>query len=171
MLIEAVQIGGAPVHPRVLGSCAGRTGTCIFARRYELWWTDTRTRSENVAVDHISRSPVDADQGFLFENSVTLSEGLYEEMLKAFPCDMRILRAVKRSSLALDLYAWGTSKVFNMKSATAIPWKAMHAQFGGGYNTVDDFRTEALKHLRTIKALYPDFKYTLERGRIIIRPS
>ncbi len=105
-------------------------GNEVFARRYELWWADTRTQPENVAADGHGRAPINPDQGFLFENSVTLGEGLYEEMLKAFPCDMRILRAVKQSSLALDLYAWGTSKVFNMKSKTAISWKALHAQFG-----------------------------------------
>ena len=118
-----------------------------------------------------SASPIDPDQGSLFENYITLGEGLFEEMLKAFPCDMRILRALKQSSLALDLYAWATSKVYGMKSKTPISWKAMHAQFGEGYQSQKRFREKALQHLRVINVLYPEFKFTLERGRLIIWPS
>lgn len=146
-------------------------GNEIFARRYELWWADARDKPEAVAVRRKTLAPITPDQGFLFENYVTLGEGLYEEMLRAFPCDMRILRALKQSSLALDLYAWATSKVYGMKSATHIPWKAMHAQFGSEYKDVREFRREALKYLKKIKVLYPDFKYTLERGRIVVWPS
>ena len=147
-------------------------GNKIFARRYELWWVDVHSRPENLVPVHSKkRAAIDPGQTSLFENYVTLGEGLYEELLRAFPCDMRILRAIKQSSLALDLYAWATSKVFGLKRATHIPWKGMHAQFGSGYKSTDEFRRVALKHLTTIKVLYPDFKYTLERGRIVIWPS
>jgi len=154
-------------------------GNEVFARRYELWWASARALPENVIPIRSKTSvSIDPNQTSLFENYVTLGEGLYEEMLKAFPCDMRILRTIKQSSLALDLYAWATSKVYGMKSATRIPWKAMHAQFGSEYNSssdpgrnVDRFRKEALKHFKVIKALYPDFKYSLERGRIVVWPS
>jgi hypothetical protein len=84
---------------------------------------------------------------------------------------MRILRKIKQSSLALDLYAWATYKVFNLRSSTAISWKSMHKQFGSEYGEVDEFRRKALIYLKRIKGLYPDFDYDTERGRIIIKPS
>ena len=68
----------------------------------------------------------------------------------------------------------GNLKGLGMKSATAIPWTSMHAQFGSAYtgpHGVRDFRAKAVKHLLTIKALYPDFLYELTRGRILILPS
>lgn len=129
-------------------------GNQIFADRYALWW------------DHV------ADQGTLFPNYVELSEPLFEELLEhAVPCDIRILKALKQSSLALDLYIWATYRVFRLNSATAISWKALHSQFGSEYAAVKDFRRKALKHLKTINVLYPEFKYTLERGRIVVWPS
>ncbi len=130
-------------------------GNQLFADKYVLWW---------------NTGP--ADQTNLFPSYIELSQPLYEEIIEhAFPCDMRILRELKQSSLGLDLYAWGTYKVFNLKSASAVSWKSLHAQFGTGYSDVRNFRRVALKQLAIIKALYPDFKYTLERGRIVIWPS
>lgn len=130
-------------------------GNRLFADQYSLWWT----------------AGTAAGQGTLFPSFIDISEPLFEDLEKSFPVDMAILRELKQSSLALDLYAFATSKVFNLKSATAISWKSLHAQFGGSYAKVNRFRDAALKHLRVIKALYPDFKYTLERGRIVIWPS
>lgn len=129
-------------------------GQQLFADRYALWWD------------------AGEDQGALWPNYVRLSEPMFSEILEhAVPVDMRILRAIKQSSLALDLYAWTTYKVFRMGSATRISWKALHAQFGSEYARVCDFRVKALRHLRAIKALYPDLKFTTERGRLVLWPS
>ena len=130
-------------------------GNQLFADRYVLWWS----------------AGTSAAQGTLFPNFIDISEPLFDDLEKSFPVDMAILRELKQSSLALDLYAFATSKVFNMKSATAITWKSLHGQFGGSYAKVNRFRDAALKHLRVIEVLYPDFKYTLERGRIVVWPS
>ena len=131
-------------------------GHQLFADRWSLWW-DTGGGT--------------IEQGTLFPNYIDISEKLFEDLARSFPVDMKILQALKQSSLALDLYAFATAKVYGMKSTTAISWKAMHAQFSGDYSSIYDFRKKALKHLRVIRTLYPDFKYTLERGRIIIWPS
>ena len=134
-------------------------GHQLFADEWALWWDENKGSIE---------------QGSLFPNYIDISEKLAEDLAKSFPVDMAILKALKQSSLALDLYAWATSKVYGLKSATAIPWTSMHAQFGSAYtgpHGVRDFRAKAVKHLRTIKALYPDFRYELTRGRILILPS
>ena len=134
-------------------------GHQLFADEWALWWDENKGSIE---------------QGSLFPNYIDIGEKLAEDLAKSFPVDMAILKALKQSSLALDLYAWATSKVYGMKSATAIPWTSMHAQFGSNYagpRGVRDFRAKAVKHLGTIKALYPDFRYELPRGRILILPS
>ena len=122
-------------------------GHQLFADRWSLWW-DTGGGT--------------IEQGTLFPNYIDISEKLFEDLARSFPVDMKILQALKQSSLALDLYAFATAKVYGMKSTTAISWKAMHAQFSGDYSSIYDFRKKALKHLRVIRTLYPDFKYTLE---------
>lgn len=129
-------------------------GHQLFADAWSLWWNTGAT-----------------DQRNLFPSFIDISEPLFEDLSKSFPVDMAILRALKQSSLALDLYAFATSKAFTLKSTTAISWTGLHAQFGGSFTDVRDFRRKALLHLRRIQTLYPDFKFTLERGRIILWPS
>ena len=130
-------------------------GQALFADRYELWWNHGA-----------------ADQTNLFPNYVRLSGALFEEIIEhAVPVDVRILKALKQSSLGLDLYAFATYKVFGLKSSTAISWKQLHSQFGTGYSDTRNFRRVALKQLLAIKSLYPEFKYRLERGRIVLLPS
>lgn len=148
----------ALVHAKIAFGYAGAEdvdagGHQLFADKWSLWWN------------------ADAEQGSLFPSYIDLSERLFEDMTKAFPVDMAILRALKQSSLGLDLYAFATYKAFTLKSATAISWTSLHAQFGESYGDVRNFRRKALDQLRVIHALYPDFKYTLERGRIIVWPS
>ncbi len=56
----------------------------------ELWW-----------------DPHDPEQGALWGSYVVLGELFYKAITgAAVPVDMRVLRAIKRSVLALDLYAW-----------------------------------------------------------------
>ena len=134
-------------------------GHQLFADEWALWWDENKGSIE---------------QGSLFPNYIDIGEKLAEDMAESFPVDMAILKALKQSSLALDIYAWATSRVYGMKSATAIPWTSMHAQFGSGYagpHGVRDFRAKAVKYLSIIRALYPDFRYELPRGRILILPS
>lgn len=130
-------------------------GHQLFADKWSLWWT----------------AGTAAEQGSLFPSFIDVSEPLFEDLAKSFPVDLAILRALKQSSLALDLYAFATYKAFTLKSATAISWSALHAQFGASYADVRNFRRKVLEHLRVIHALYPDFKYTLDRGRLVVWPS
>ncbi len=46
----------------------------------------------------------------MFPNYIDIGEKLAEDLAKSFPVDMAILKALKQSSLALDLYAWGNLK-------------------------------------------------------------
>ena len=43
---------------------------------------------------------------------------------------MNILKALKRSSLGLDLYLWLTYRTFSLKRAARLPWQRLYRQFG-----------------------------------------
>jgi hypothetical protein len=61
-----------------------------IATRGEFWW-----------------SPRDPTQGALWGSWIELGERFFEAITAApVPLDMRALKALKRSPLALDLYAW-----------------------------------------------------------------
>ena len=65
---------------------------------------------------------------------VTLSQNFFEQLVAApVPLDLRAVRALKRSPLALDLYAWATRRVSYLTRPTLIPWESLRRSFGAGY--------------------------------------
>lgn len=125
------------------------------APKGELWW-----------------DPKHPEQGALWGSYIILGEDFYEAIV-AFPVpvDMRVLRALKRSPLALDLYAWVTWRVFRMQKPTFIPWDGLMRQVGAEYGDVKDFKRKAKVALRKIHALYPGLKLGWKSGGFILYPS
>lgn len=73
-----------------------------------------------------------------FPSTVRVSEPFYEHVIRApIPVDLRALRALKRSPLALDIYTWLTHRNFVMqngaRASTTVPWIALQGQFGADY--------------------------------------
>ncbi len=73
------------------------------------------------------------------------------------PFDMNTLKALKRSSLGLDLYLWVVYRTFTLKRPMRLSWARLYRQFGvnlaqaGDPRTVDAFRTDCLRELKKIK--------------------
>jgi hypothetical protein len=114
-------------------------------------------------------------QGALFETVVELGEKFYEAILATpVPADMRALRALKRSPLALDLYAWATYRTFTVTQAgkpAFISWAALAAQMGGDYAELDNFVAAAKTALRRVQLVYPALRIGDAKGGIMLRPS
>jgi hypothetical protein len=114
-------------------------------------------------------------QGALFESSIELGERFFEAIVAApVPVDMRALRALKRSPLALDLYGWATYRTFTVTEtgkAAFIPWTSLAAQMGADYATAKDFRKKAVAALRKVQSVYPALRLADADGGIIIKPS
>ena len=70
---------------------------------------------------------------------------------------MNILKAMKRSTLGLDLYLWLTYRTFALKRSLRLSWPRLYRQFGSDpakandTRTVDNFRTDCLRELKKIK--------------------
>jgi len=78
-------------HDQELQSNVGGSNLLV-AEEFDLWWTPQKLRETP-----LSRS------------SVTLSQKFFEQLVEApVPLDLRAIRALKRSPLALDLYAWAS---------------------------------------------------------------
>ena len=87
---------------------------------------------------------------------------------------MRALKALKRSPLALDLYAWATHKsnsVARKGREQFIPWISLSAQFGSDYSNHLDFKRKAKAALRKIEAVYPGLKLRDAMRGIIVLPT
>ena len=90
---------------------------------------------------------------------------------------MNILKALTRSALGLDLYVWLNYRVFGLERPFRLTWLQLYRQFGispanaTDKNIVQDFRTQALRELKKIKAAWPGLDYATPAGVLELRPS
>lgn len=124
----------------------------------EFWWDAKKTNQAN-----------------LWESWIELGEKFYEAVtLSSVPVDLRALRALKRSPLALDLYAWLTYTAYvasKSRKARMVPWEGLHAQMGAEYAEIRMFRTNVRLALKKIKLVYPELKLELTPAGMTILPS
>ena len=144
-------------NARISVSLVNRDKRAFFdiSKAYDLWWDHTQP-----------------DQRSLWKSTVTLSEEFYREIIEhPIPINMKILRALKRSPLGLDLYLFLTYRVSYLKKPTSIPLKALHQQFGAEYKDIKNFKRKVHRELLKIKTAWPQLNYELQPGRIALLPS
>lgn len=115
------------------------------------------------------------DQQTLWQNWIQLGDDFFNAITSSpVPVDMRILKALKRSPLALDLYAWATYTAYQTQQteqSRSVSWELLHEQFGAEYKTLKEFSRKAWKALRKIQAVYPNLSIERVHGGIIVLPS
>ena len=132
-----------------------------FASRTGFWWNE--------------RKP--GGQG-LWDNRIELGEKFFNEIIRhPVPLDLNILKALKRSSLGLDLYLWLTYRTFTLKRPLRLCWPQLYRQFGAhptkarDHYTVKGFRKDCLRELKKIKTAWPGLNYAMGTGVLILLPS
>jgi hypothetical protein len=115
------------------------------------------------------------EQPTLWTSAIELGEDFFNAILASpVPVDLRALRALKRSPLALDLYAWATYTTFLATRdgrARDVPWRALAKQLGAEYGDVKDFKKHVLPILRKVRTVYPAFTFTAKSGGLWVYPS
>lgn len=129
------------------------------ADSHDLWWY-----------------PKSPSQSSFFESTVTLSETFFQEIINyPVPIDLRVLKALKRSPMALDIYCWLTYRVSYLKNQIEIPWIALQAQFGSAYAAspqgTRDFKRAFLRELKKIHLAYPEIKAEAGKLGFVLKPS
>lgn len=120
---------------------AGGTGFNI-AKEYQLWWDPKRP-----------------EQSTLWQSTVTLGQDFFNEIIdRPVPIDIRAIKALKTSALALDLYCWLTYRFSYLKRQTEIPWASLQSQFGSDYADTKqgryEFKRKLFTQLRKVAAVY-----------------
>lgn len=117
------------------------------------------------------------------DNAIRLSPEFFELLVnKAFPYDKSILRAVSKSSFAIDLYLWLTQVVYSMRDtqhAMLLDWPTIMAQMATVYdpNTAKglrDFRKAIRTGLAIVKQEWPELRAEAATEGLLIfktRPS
>jgi hypothetical protein len=127
----------------------------LIADSYAMWW-----------------QPQQPTQAGLWESHVTLGSKFYEEITAhSVPIDMRALKVLRRSPLALDLYTWLTYRMSYLSRQTEIPWQALAAQFGADYTDLKHFKPEFRSALKKVLLQYPKARVGEGKHGLILQPS
>jgi len=111
-------------------------------------------------------------QKSLWQSTVTLTEPFFREVIEhPVPIDIRALKAIKRSPLAIDLYCWLTYRMSYLNKPTEIPWPALAAQFGSDYSRMHDFKVKVLKELVKVMAVYNGVNAAEGKYGLLLKPS
>ncbi len=112
------------------------------------------------------------DQAALWRSSVTLTERFFREIIEhPIPVDMRAIKALKRSPLALDIYCWLTYRASYAKKPTTIPWAGLAMQFGSDYERLRDFKGAFLTELRKVSIVYAGAQFDTNETGLVVKPS
>jgi hypothetical protein len=126
-----------------------------IADNYALWW-----------------NPKDPNQTVLFESEVELSEKFFNEIInRPVPLDIRALKVLSRSPMALDIYSWLTYRMSYLKKPTTISWEALQLQFGAEYKERKTFKYNFIKQLKAVMLEYSEAKVSNEASGLLLQPS
>ncbi|MDP4154037.1 MAG: replication protein RepA [Bacillota bacterium] len=136
----------------------GESGFRI-ADTHELWWT-----------------PKSPEQTTLFNSHVILSELFFNEIINhPIPIDLRALKALKRSPLAIDIYCWLTFRMSYLKKNSVIPWGVLKLQFGADYANTEqgkrDFKRAFLRELRKVTTVHGKARVDTDKKSLILMPG
>ena len=106
--------------------------------------------------------PTDPEQDTLFDSWIELGESFFDSITSApVPLDMEAIRALKRSPLALDLYAWLVYRAYTVtqKNKPAfIGWNTLRNQLGCEIGRARDFKSKAKDALNKVVTVYPGLR-------------
>lgn len=130
----------------------------LLADRVE-WWTPQKEE--------------DAGQ---WQSTLHLSQPFFKECIEhTLPFDLRAIKGLRQSPLALDIYMWLTHRMSYLSKRTVIPWVALAGQLGADYAPNDqglrDFRRAFLRELKNVLTIYPKARVEDGKHGLILYPS
>jgi hypothetical protein len=130
----------------------------LIAEKRVFWW------------DH--RHP---EQRTLWGSYVQLDPKFFKAITaNPVPVDLRALRAIKRSPLALDLYSLLTYQAFKAGKggkSRFMSWKQLQSSLGTSYGEPADLRRAVKAALLKIQAVYPELALGERDGGIEVLPK
>ena len=112
------------------------------------------------------------EQAGLWKSTVTLSEKFFNEVTdRPVPIDMRAIKALKKSPMALDIYMWLTYRMSYLKSPAVVSWPGAAMSLGSGYAELRDFKKAFLSELRKVLLVYANANVEVLPEGLRIKPS
>ena len=114
----------------------------------------------------------DPEQVGLWKSTVTLSEQFFNEVIdRPVPIDMRAMKALKQSPMALDIYTWLTYRMSYLKRPTVIHWAAVATMFGSNYKQLKHFKLAFIEELNRVMVVYPKVWVEVTDDGFMVKPS
>jgi hypothetical protein len=120
----------------------------------------------------------DEKQGTLFVETVRLSKPFFDDLMqRAVPFQETAIRQIQNNSMALDIYVWLAHKLHALanserrRGVLKIHWPMLHAQFGGGYKHLRQFKPNFIENLKLALAVYPEAKVDLLNDGLVLYAS
>jgi len=140
------------------GVCKG--DNFLVARSFELWWDPLKAKND----------------ALLPHSTITLAKDFFDELIKKpIPVDFRVLQALRRSPLQIDIYVWLTYRFFTLKRSTLIAWVHLKNQFGSDYADnamgLRDFKKNFLKALHIVTVIYQEASVEIYSEGLFLHPS
>ena len=137
-----------------------------------IWNNYTFKIADELFANHFKKSNVNEKCNINIDCTLSLDDWLFTELKDhSFPVDMRVVHALRKSTLSLDIYTWLTSRVYKMSGMSNIPWKYLKKQFGSQHGRTSDFVSNFKKCLEEVQLFYPDIKVEATRKELKLRPS
>ena len=118
----------------------------------------------------------DPNQAALLRSSVELSRDFFDHLIKhPVPIDLEVLKHLKDSALAMDLYTWLTYRFSRLPEPTTVPWAALRGQLG--FQLADDAKghNQMVRTVTTtlgkVRAVYPHASVEPTKAGLYLTPS
>ena len=108
----------------------------------------------------------------LWREAIRLDEGFYQSLIDhALPLRLAAIQELAHRSMAIDVYIWLAYRLHQLTKPAAITWKALHDQFGGGFQHVRQFRAKFKEPLALALAAYPEARLEVDEKGVLLHPS
>ena len=109
----------------------------------------------------------------LFGPSVVhLNTDFFEAIVhNPIPLNLSVLKLLKQSPLAVDIYSWGRYRCFSAKERTVISWFQLASQFGSEYKNTRDFKRHFIKEMKKVLVAAPEVKLRVVQRGLEVTPS
>jgi len=115
--------------------------------------------------------PSDPGQHSLWASEIKLTERFYDSLIdNPVPVDLRIVKALSRSPLSMDIYCWLTYRNACISRETKISWEYLMQQFGTESSRWK-FKENFLRALKDVLVLYSGAKVNYDSQGLLLIPS
>lgn len=117
-------------------------------------------------------NPKSPHQEEIWESNLLLGDTFFKEIIESpVPVDMRALKVLRQSPMAIDIYCWLTYRMSYLRRITPIPWSVLQVQFGANYKDLRQFKRRFNDQLKKVLFVYPDARVKEDASNLVLLPG